>query len=108
MASELAELGADPDQLAAWEDQADAALEDDEEPPFEIWPENVEPIQVLTLCQWQMVSAGMAGARYAGIATAEAMAVMDALQIPADRRASVLSALRTAVSIALPLLNKEG
>lgn len=107
MASELAELGADPDRLAAWEDQADAVLEDDDEPPFELWPENVEPVHVLTLCQWQMVSAGMSGARFAGIATAEAMSVMDALQIPADRRASVLNALRYMVGIALPLLNKE-
>lgn len=107
MASELAELGADPDQLAAWEDQADAVLEEDEEPPFELWPEHVEPMQVFTLCQWQMVSAGMAGARYAGIETTEALAVMDVLQIPTERRESVLAALRQAVAHALPLLNKE-
>lgn len=108
MAKELAELGADPDQLADWEDQADAALEaEDDEPEFELWPENEAVMRVLVLCQWQIVAAGMAGARYVGIATSEAMSVMDALQIPPTEREALLLQLRFAVSIALPVLNKE-
>jgi hypothetical protein len=108
MAAEMAAGGADPDAVAAF---LEASLEDDEDfadDDPDLWPENAEAFAVFTRCKWQRdVITGMDGGQvlYSGIDASEIRATCELLGVPAERWPAVLSGVRTAEAVVLPILN---
>ncbi|CAJ0740814.1 DUF1799 domain-containing protein [Ralstonia mannitolilytica] len=88
------------DQLAAF----GLASEDIQPEVVEIWPENVEIVDVFAHLhtQWRMGARGPIGLDYTAIP-----AVLQLLQVPADRHAEVFAGIRIMEHAALAEMNGD-
>jgi hypothetical protein len=81
--------------------------EDDEE-VFEVWPENVQAVELFSLVasQWRAV-AGFAGARFLGLDYAAIEAVMRMRNVRTKERGRLFDDLRVMEGAALAELNRK-